>query len=124
MEVRDRSLLDPAFMKMLRRHKVAFCIADTAGIFPYTEDVTADFIFARLHGAEQIYASGYTDRALDWWAARLGAWRQGAEPPDARRVLDKPPPRRKCRDVYVYFDNDVKVRAPYDAMSLAARLGA
>jgi uncharacterized protein YecE (DUF72 family) len=88
------------------------------------EDVTSDFVYVRLHGEEQLYVSGYTDPALDFWAARVDAWRKGRQPADARLAVPSlSPPRRKSRDVYVYFDNDVKVRAPYDAMNLAARLG-
>jgi uncharacterized protein YecE (DUF72 family) len=123
IEIRHPSFLDPRFIRLLRRHNIAFVFADTAGIWPYTEDVTADFIYIRLHGDEQIYVSGYTDPALDWWAQRIRAWSCGCEPDDARRTLDKPCRRARCRDVYVYFDNDVKVRAPFDAMNLAKRVG-
>ncbi len=75
----------------------------------------------RLHGAEHLYASGYTDAQLDWWAERILAWRAGAEPDDARHVTGDAPPSGE-RDVYVYFDNDAKVHAPFDAMRLAERL--
>ena len=99
------------------------CFADTAGRWPYTEDVTADFAYLRLHGAEELYASGYTEPMLDWWASRVRTWRAGREPPDARHVLDSPAPRApRGRDIYVYFDNDAKVKAPFDAMALAERL--
>ncbi|HLL87768.1 MAG TPA: DUF72 domain-containing protein, partial [Tepidisphaeraceae bacterium] len=64
-----------------------------------------------------------TEAALDRWAAKLTAWHDGGEPPNAARTSDAPAPRRASRDVYVYFDNDVKVRSPFDAMGLAARLG-
>lgn len=123
VEVRHNSFKDPAFIKLLRRHKVALVFADTAGRWPYAEDVTSDFVYARLHGDKELYVSGYSDEALDWWAKRLAAWRQGREPPDATKILPSPPPRRKGRDVFVYFDNDVKVCAPFDAISLARRLG-
>ena len=122
IEVRNDSFIDPAFLAMLKKYKIAFCFADSAGKWPYTEDVTADFVYVRLHGAEELYASGYTDAALDWWAARLRAWSKGSEPRDAKRLLDRSAPRRRSRDVFVYFDNDVKVKAPFDAMALARRL--
>ena len=124
VEVRHPSFMDPAFVDLLRKHDVALCIADTAGIFPYAEDLTSDFVYVRLHGAEQLYASGYTDPQLDWWAERICAWRTGTEPADAKRISPKKPPARRSRDVYVYFDNDAKVHAPFDAINLAARLGA
>ena len=123
VEVRHNSFLNPAFVKLLRRHDVALVLADTAGKWPYAEDMTTGFVYARLHGDKELYVSGYDPPALDWWAARLEAWRKGGEPPDAKRVLDLPGKKCKSRDVFVYFDNDVKVRAPFDAAALAARLG-
>jgi uncharacterized protein YecE (DUF72 family) len=122
VEIRHESFRDERFIKLLRKHEIALVIADTAGKWPHIEDVTADFIYARLHGDEKLYVSGYTEAALDWWAKRLHAWRCGREPKDAKTVVNEPSHRRGGRDVYVYFDNDVKVRAPFDAMSLAAKL--
>jgi uncharacterized protein YecE (DUF72 family) len=122
VEIRRTEFVVPEFMALLRKHRVALVFADTAGRWPYTEDPTADFAYLRLHGAEELYVSGYTDEALDWWASRVRAWRKGEEPADARRLLDAAPPRKSGRDVYVYFDNDAKVKAPFDAMSLAAKL--
>ena len=124
VEVRRDSFKDPAFIQMLRRHNIAVVLADTAGRWPYMEDLTSDFLYIRLHGDEELYVSGYTDAALDWWAARIGAWRTGREPPDARRCLDKSAKPRKSRDVFVYFDNDVKVKAPFDAIALARKASA
>ncbi len=123
-EVRHPSFLTPEFPALLRAHGAALVPADTAGLWPYAEDVTADFVYVRLHGAEQLYASGYTDPQLDWWAARIRAWAAGGEPPDAVRVSGPAPAARGGRDVYVYFDNDAKVHAPFDALRLAGRLGA
>ena len=91
--------------------------------WPYAEDMTADFVYLRLHGSEELYASGYSDEALDHWAARIKLWARGLEPNDARLIApEMKPPRRNARDVYVYFDNDAKVRAPADARSLRAKL--
>ena len=97
--------------------------ADTAGRWPYMEDVTSNWIYVRLHGDEELYVSGYTDAALDWWAHRIESWRCGGEPADPTRITTTKPRRCKVRDIFVYFDNDVKVRAPFDAMALARRLG-
>jgi uncharacterized protein YecE (DUF72 family) len=121
VEIRHPSFVDPAFIKLVKKHNIAMVIADTAGKWPMIEDITADFLYLRLHGAEELYASGYTEAALDYWSHRIGLWCAGSEPPDAKRILP-PASKRKSRDVFVYFDNDVKVRAPYDAMSLARRL--
>jgi len=121
-EVRHPSFFEGGFVELLRAHGAALVIADTAETFPYSEDVTADFVYVRLHGAEQLYASGYTDEQLDWWAHRIDAWRGGREPPDAR-LSAAPAATAAGRDVYVYFDNDAKVHAPFDAIRLAERLG-
>jgi len=123
VEIRHPSFVDPAFVALLRRHRIALVVADTAGRWPLLEDLTADFVYVRLHGDEELYASGYGDAALDRWAARIAAWRGGGQVEDAHLASAKPAPRRARRDVYVYFDNDVKVHAPYDAAHLAARLG-
>ncbi|MGV7164561.1 DUF72 domain-containing protein [Xanthomonas citri] len=121
LEVRHDSFCDPACMRLLRRHNVAVVVADTAGKFPYMEDVSADFVYVRLHGDAQLYASGYSDPALDRWAARIAAWAGGAEPDDAARVGARAR-KRAMRDVYCYFDNDMKVHAPFDARGLMQRL--
>jgi uncharacterized protein YecE (DUF72 family) len=105
LEVRHSSFAVPEAAALLRSHDVALVVADSAGKWPQTEEVTSDFVYARLHGAEQLYVSGYTDEALDHWAGTVRSWAAGG------------------RDVFVYFDNDVKVRAPYDAIGLMRRLG-
>lgn len=122
LEVRHESFRTPGFVRLLREHRVALVVADTAGKWPYMEDVTADFIYIRLHGDEELYVSGYTPEALRTWAAKIRAWQKGGDAPAAKLTAPRAPRRARGRDVFVYFDNDVKVRAPYDAMSLAHRL--
>jgi uncharacterized protein YecE (DUF72 family) len=121
-EVRHKSFMTPEFFDLLREHNIAFVFADTARKFPYAEDLSADFLYIRLHGAEKLYVSGYNDKALDWWANRISHWRTGKQPHDARTVTRH---RRVATalDAFVYFDNDAKVHAPFDAQRLAARLG-
>jgi uncharacterized protein YecE (DUF72 family) len=123
VEVRHKGFADPAFIEMLRKHDIALVVADTAGRWPLMEDVTADFVYLRLHGDKELYASGYSDPALDDWARRIEAWRAGGEVDDARLVSPSRATSRASRDVYCYFDNDIKVHAPYDAARLAQRLG-
>jgi len=122
IEVRHESFADPAFVRLLRRRRIALVQADTAGKWPYAEDVTADFLYLRLHGDKRLYASGYASAALDRWADRIRLWSSGREPADARRIAG-PARKAKARDVYCYFDNDAKVHAPFDAAALARRLG-
>ena len=105
-EVRHPSYFVDEFYQVLRAHGCALVIADTAGKFGYAEQVTADFLYIRLHGSRQLYVSGYADEELDDWARRI------------RRLR-----ARGAKDAYVYFDNDAKVHAPHDALRLAERLG-
>jgi uncharacterized protein YecE (DUF72 family) len=81
-------------------------------------------MYLRLHGEKELYASGYTDDALDTWARKIHAWSAGSQPDDAKLIVDSAPPKRASRDIFCYFDNDIKVHAPFDARRLLARLGA
>ena len=103
-EVRHPSYFHDEFYAILRAHRCALVVADTAGKFPYGEEVTADFVYVRLHGSRELYASGYTDPELDMWARKIQAWRKSG------------------RDVYAYFDNDIKVHAPFDAIRMAKQV--
>jgi uncharacterized protein YecE (DUF72 family) len=121
VEIRHQSFAVAEFIVLLRKYKVALVTADTAGKWPYLEDLTCDFVYLRLHGDKELYASGYTKAALERWGDRIDAWRHGAQPDDAHLASDKAMRARKSRDVFCYFDNDIKVRAPYDARALLAR---
>ena len=123
LEVRHRSFETKEFVELLRRHEVALVVADTAGRWPKLMEVTADFVYVRLHGDEELYASGYTQPALRAWARRIAAWRGGGDAPGESRLAGPADKRRSGRDVFVYFDNDVKTHAPFDAMMLAHLLG-
>ena len=122
LEIRSPSFLSREFAGLLRAHGVALVFADTAGVWPYAEELTAPFVYLRLHGAEDLYASGYGDPELDWWAARIRAWMRDGAPADSVRIAGCPPLEPGPRDAYVYFDNDARVHAPFDAMRLAERL--
>jgi uncharacterized protein YecE (DUF72 family) len=122
LEVRHPSFCTPAFVELLREQDVALVVADTAGTWPFLEDVTSDFVYVRLHGDSELYTSGYTPDALDAWAAKVRAWQAGDAPTGEHTVAPAAPGHPGGRDVFVYFDNDVKVHAPYDAIALADRL--
>jgi uncharacterized protein YecE (DUF72 family) len=123
IEIRNHSFVDESFITLLRKYKVALVVADTAGKWPLQEDITSDFMYLRLHGEEELYASGYTEKALDHWAARIAAWSEGVQVEDAKLISKTSAPKRKSRDVYCYFDNDIKVKAPFDARRLMEKLG-
>lgn len=123
LEVRHPSFETAEFVKLLREHDIALVVADTAGKWPFIEDVTSDFIYVRLHGDEELYVSGYTNAALDEWARKIRSWAKGNTPARTKRIGPAAGAARAGRDVFVYFDNDVKVRAPFDGIMLAHRLG-
>src|SRR5262245_1242969 len=128
IEIRHESFLDARFVDLLRAHRVALVVAETARTWPMPQDVTADFLYLRLHGDRELYRSGYSAKSLERWARRIEAWHAGGEPEElprgALRITSSPPPSREPRDVFCYFDNtDVKLRAPADARSLLRCLG-
>jgi len=124
IEIRHESFLHPSFVELLRAHSIALVVAETAGRWPLYEDLTADFVYVRLHGDQELYRSGYGDEALERWAQRIRAWNAGREPEDARKIVGAKSRVSKSRDVYCFFDNtDAKLRAPFDARSLMEKLG-
>jgi uncharacterized protein YecE (DUF72 family) len=121
LEIRHESFVTEKFIRLLRRYGVGSVVADTVE-WPLLMDVTSNFVYCRLHGSEILYASGYEDDALDVWARRVVAWAKGEEVMDGRRASARDAAKRKHSDVYVYFDNDMKVRAPFDAEQLRIRV--
>jgi uncharacterized protein YecE (DUF72 family) len=123
IEVRHESFLDPAFVELLRQHRIALVTAETAGRWPLAQSDTADFVYLRLHGDRELYKSGYGERALDKWARRIRAWSRGRPPSDVT-LLPPAVSTPRPHDVYCYFDNtDEKLRAPADALRLMRKLG-
>jgi uncharacterized protein YecE (DUF72 family) len=122
MEIRHESFLDPEFIRLLRQHNCGLVIAETAQRYPMPQDITADFVYMRLHGDKTLYQSGYSDRALDRWAQKIRAWHAGEDVAGSKVTQEEV--RGAPRDVYCYFDNtDVKLRAPVDAQTLMRKLG-
>ena len=123
VEIRHESFATAEFVELLREHEIGLVVADTPE-WPLLLDATSSLVYLRLHGSEQLYASSYSDEALDVWAERIVLWARGGTPEElgpARRAsaeLAKAMPR----DVYVYFDNDAKTHAPFDAQRLRERV--
>lgn len=117
LEFRHESFLQAETVRIARRHGTALCSSHSTE-WPYTEEITAGFVYLRMHGPEELYASPYKDGALERWAERINAWHRGDEPHNASRITDLESPPRKERDVYVYFDNTARAHAPRDARRL------
>jgi uncharacterized protein YecE (DUF72 family) len=82
LEIRHDSFRAADFVELLREHEVALVCADTVE-WPRLMDVTTNFMYVRLHGSEELYASGYDRDAIEDWARRVAAWAGGGEPADA-----------------------------------------
>ncbi|TCN42263.1 uncharacterized protein YecE (DUF72 family) [Rhodococcus sp. SMB37] len=104
VEVRHSDFATPAAIDLFRKHDIALVVADTAGRYLFLTEVTGGFVYVRMHGDKELYASGYTSEALDRWSERIEVW------------------LGEGLDVYVYFDNDMKGFAPHDALELQRRL--
>jgi uncharacterized protein YecE (DUF72 family) len=124
IEVRHESFMTPAFVDLVRKHRFALTVADTAGRWPLIGDVTTDFLYLRLHGEKQLYTGGYSDQTLERWARRIQLWEAGSLPDDIPRLLPAQAQSGARRDVFCYLDNtDGKLRAPTDAKRLLRKLG-
>lgn len=122
LELRHQSFFVPEMVTLAHRHGVALAFSHAAD-FPYAEQVTAGFVYVRLHGPGEIYASRYDDDRMHRWADRARTWHEGHEPSDAIHISDRQPPGRRERDVYIYFDNDVHCYAPRQAQELRRLIG-
>ena len=121
VDVRNESFMTPKFLALARRYKVATVFAD-AEKFPSFADITRDFVYARLMASEADIATGYAASALDAWAGRAKVWASGGASDDLP-TLEEPATAGPPRDVFVYFINGAKERAPAAAMALLQRLG-
>lgn len=122
VEIRHPSFVTPAFIALLRKYRVALVIADTGKRWPEFEDITADFVYIRLHGDETLYLSNYMESALQHWQSRISTWSKGGQAPDATLIQQLAPPARASRDVFCYFDNTTKINAPFNARRLLQKL--
>ncbi len=104
IEFRHPSWYEPPILDLLREFDASLCLSDHAAA-PAPWEVTASFVYVRGHGPGGRYAGNYSDEILGAWAARIAEW------------------RAEGRDVYCYFDNDIKSAAPFDAQRLTERTG-
>ena len=122
LEVRHPSFQTPAYLALARQHKVATVFADAAE-FPSIADLTGDFVYARLMNSDAKLKNGYAPKALDEWAETARTWAAGGTP-EALPYLekDKTRPAPKGRDVFIYFINGAKEKAPAAAGALLAAI--
>lgn len=101
VEARHETFIDDHFFSMLREQNIAWCIAESGGRYPHDETLTASFVYLRLHGRTDLYASNYSDDELKEMAKKIRTW---------------------GRDAYVYFDNDFGGHAVLNAITLSSMM--
>ena len=120
LEPRHESFVDRGFITLARRYGAAIVYTDSDE-HPSIGDVTSDFVYARLVRAQSSIKTGYENVALDAWAKIAKTLARGSEPAEFPRV-DKPVTKGISRDVFVFFINGAKERAPAAARELLQRL--
>ena len=128
LDVRHESFMAREFLALARRYETAAVFTDSQD-YPSFADTTADFLYARLMRCDAKIETGYSAEALDAWAARAVEWATGGAPDDLPRVeaadaevKRRAKPNTEPRDVFVYFINGAKERAPAAACALRSRL--
>ena len=116
LEVRHPSWFNPDTADIAREHGVSLAFSHSSR-WPYTEQITAPFVYVRLHGPRQLYSSPYSSQALVNLADRIVLWARGREAEDAVRIQDGQVDVAS-RDVYAFFDNDTGGYAPRQAVDL------
>jgi uncharacterized protein YecE (DUF72 family) len=123
MDVRHESFMAAEYLALARKHGVATVFTDSDK-FPSFTNLTADFAYARLMNSDAKLKAGYAPKALTAWAARAQQWAEGSAPDDLPRVDGTADVASKARDVFVFFINGAKEKAPAAAGALIAKLGA
>lgn len=116
LEVRHRTFVDTTYVELAKKHSVATVFAHTDE-FPNFADVTSDFVYARLRKAIATEPTGYSEPDLQAWSERAKLWASGGAPDDLPYVSEAKP-AKKARDVFMFFINGAKERAPAAAQRL------
>ena len=120
LEPRHESFETPEFVTLARKYGAAIVYTDSED-YPSIGDITADFFYARLMRAQSSVKTGYSSVALDAWTKIARTFARGSEPAEFPRVTDGGQ-KSGARDVFVFFINGAKERAPAAACALLERL--
>ena len=125
LEVRHESFMCQEFIALARKHRTATVYTDSPK-FPSFADRTGEPVYARLMNANSRFAAGYAPKDLDRWATVAQTWAQGKTPQDLPQVMQPetlaPAGSPQPCDVFVFFINGAKERAPAAAQALLQRL--
>ncbi len=117
VEVRHDSFKTPSFVRLLRQFAVPAVYADHAS-YPAIADLASDFVYARLQTGHDDVETCYEPDALGAWAIRAQEWAAGNAPADLPMIDPEHPAELRPRDVFIYFINEGKVRAPAGARAM------
>ncbi|MBP0440924.1 DUF72 domain-containing protein [Tianweitania sediminis] len=121
LEVRHASFVDPDFVALAEKYKVAICHADHHA-YPEIADVTADFVYSRLQKGEDEIPTAYPPEDIAAWSRHAKAWAAGEQPENLPLAAPGRQAKKMPRDVFVYFIHEGKVRAPQAAMALQEKV--
>lgn len=120
LEVRHEGFRSADFITQVRKANIAVVLADSKK-YPLIADLSADFVYVRLQEAKAEVETGYDAIALEMWATLAKSWERGEEP-DKFPLAAPKGKTLKSRDVFIYFINGAKERAPAAAEALIQRL--
>jgi uncharacterized protein YecE (DUF72 family) len=121
VDVRHESFRDPAFVTLCRKAGVAIVHTDSPD-HPAIGDMSGPFSYARLMNAREDEPTGYTPAEIARWTDMAREWAKGATPDAFPLAAPDDVPAAKSRDVFVFYINGAKVRAPHAAMAMIAGL--
>ncbi len=122
MDVRHPSFMVPAYLALARRYRCATVFADSDK-FPSFADLTSDFVYARLMQSSADCSTGYPTEVIGRWAGVARDWARGTTPAGAPLVEPASATDTGPRDVFMFFINGAKERAPAAAQTLLEQLG-
>jgi uncharacterized protein YecE (DUF72 family) len=103
-EFRHASWFDSGILDLLRAYGACLVRAHSVRYPMAPDEATADFVYLRLHGPREMFASTYLMSELKPWARSIRSW------------------LNKGQDVFIYFNNDFQAGAVENALALASML--
>jgi uncharacterized protein YecE (DUF72 family) len=104
IEFRHASWFEPEILDLMRTYSTCLVMAHSARYPMAPNEATADFVYIRLHGPGQMFASTYSLKELESWARTIRLW------------------AKRGKIVFVYFNNDFHAGAVENAKALSSMI--